>query len=428
VEFHPDTSRLPVLFRAVPAFLSLVLVAVAGACTRAGGEGERIVPPPPESLSERCESALHATTAATIRPLAFPLIARWRIGDERQHPLGRVVGARSLDEGHIAVLDGLNSRVTIYDTLGSVVASFGRQGNGPGEFEELGFGHGSRAVYNQLAVTPAGWIAVNELNLLHIFRSDGTFVERMTTGGAHAGPHGVRHLAPVSDSSFLFARTGAMEVGSDSTSRAALSLYEVVVRGTTLDTVYVGRLDNTLVRFRPPDPFPARDPYAGMYRRTWDALPDGILVAASLRQHGICFFDAERAVTGAYRVAAPVLPVDGAEKRRVIAALRSRHGDAPPLRGGGWDDFYSEWPSTLPYYTDLVMASDSVVWVERPVTATEWKADLYHVRRGYLGSTQVPSARLPVAFHGRCALFEVEYDRSDEGDLFYGLKTWCPGS
>jgi hypothetical protein len=402
---------------------AIAFIATTTACA-SDRERELSAPFPFDALSDRCEAALPDASASRPQLVNFPLAVVSRIGNEEQHSLGSIVGVRSLDSRRVAVLDGINSNVSVFDTSGRFASSFGRQGYGPGEFEELGSGHGSRKVYNQIAVAQVGWIAIKDLNLLHVFSQEGRFVGRIETQGARDGPHGVRHIAAVSDSSFLFARTGAMDYeAADSTSRVSLRIYELFVRATTLDTVYRGRIDNTLVRFRRPDPRPPRDPYASMYRRTWDAQSDGLLATVSLRQHGVCFFDGQRELVGAYRLRAPILRVDRGEKRRLLASLKESLGAAPPMGPATWDDLFTEWPRTLPFYTDVVLSPGGTAWVERPISASEKVVDLFHARRGYLGTMQVPEPRLPIAFHGKCALFEA---METHAEAFYGIRMSCP--
>lgn len=66
-----------------------------------------------------------ASLVSTIRP------------DEAlgQTPFGRITDIELGPDGHLYVLDGLNRTIRVFDTAGTEVRSFGKQGQGPGELE-----------------------------------------------------------------------------------------------------------------------------------------------------------------------------------------------------------------------------------------------------------------------------------------------------
>ncbi len=206
-----------------------------------------------------------------------------RYRSERRDPLGSVVGVRwDAATGRLLVLDAQSGVVTTFDRSGGVASSFGRVGHGPGEFEELAGQHGSRAGYNQLALAPAGYIAVNDLGLLHVFDRQGRFVDRIGTGGARAGPFGMRQVTAWSDSTFLYAETGAGLFGSgDQEVRASARLVEVKLDARRLDTTTVALIHNTLRRLPTGVGLPPPDPYGAAYARTWDAAANGVLAMVS---------------------------------------------------------------------------------------------------------------------------------------------------
>lgn len=413
---------------------ALLPLAVALGATGCSGDREtpgpqRVSAAPASDLSVRCDRALRGSTPAKVRALPAAYRPDMRVGADDAHPLGQVVGAAWDPEARrLYVLDGASSRVAVFDSEGRWVADFGGAGGGPGEFEQVGTGHGSRAVFNQLALLSGGRLAVADYRLLHLFSTDGRFVDRVDTQASRDGPHAVRHLAPVSDSAFLFAESGAMRLEtSERAVRTELRLLRVQPRGEALDTVVFGTMRNVLDRLPEFELAPPRDPYTSWYRRTWDASPQGLLAVVSLYEHGLCFFDPAGNIRGSHRVEAPVVEVDGDEKERVMADLR-KLGKGPPLGGGSWNDFYKSWPEALPRYTDVALAPDSVAWVSRPTGGERSAVDLYHVRRGYLGTMDPLGATLPITFGDGCAFVVTEQVGEGGGpeNDFYGLRRWCP--
>jgi hypothetical protein len=422
----PVTARFPTRRQRVALPVAWSLCALLQGCS-GDGAGDR-GPLARGDLSEPCERALETTDAAPVRQLAWTYSPDLAIGDEI-HPLGRVVGAAwHPGQRRLYVLDALNQRVATYDARGAFLGSFGRKGDGPGEFDELGNAHGSRPVYNQLALLGESHLVVNDFRVMHVFDSGGRFIGRLGTGGAQAGPHAIRHLASFSDSTVLFAETGAMRLEtSDRDVRAGLRLMETFLRRQAVDTARWGRMRNTLYRFGSFKEMPPRDPYGGYFRRTWDAVGSGVLAITSQSRHGVCFFDREGQLKRAFRVDAPVIRVDQAERSRIQNDLRKSLGPTIPMIGGSWENFYEEWPEIVPPYVDIALAPDSIAWVERPVPGGAQMVDLYHVERGYLGSREPLGQRLPITFSPGCAFIVDEQipARVRGNDYFYGLRRWC---
>ncbi|HEV7589414.1 MAG TPA: hypothetical protein VGO40_14965, partial [Longimicrobium sp.] len=411
--------------RHLPWRVGILLVCAAAACGGARGEDAALLG---GTLAARCETAVERAAPAPPRPSPWRYAPDLPIGDEDAHPLGKVMGAAwDPHRETLYVLDGNNSRVSMYDAHGRWVGAFGRRGLGPGEFEELGPGHGVRPVYNQLAVV-GGSVAVMEFDLLHLFDAQGRFLVRLRTGEAQAGPHGVRQLAAISDSAVLFPQTGAMRLDTDDREvRTGLRLVRASLRGTALDTAEFGRLRNNLYRMPPFRGIPQGDPFLDLYNRTWDAIPSGLVAVASQLQHGVCFVDRGGRVVTAWRVDEPPIAVDARERARVVEARTRAAGPVMPMTGQRWEDLYKAWPATVPPYADLALAPDSVAWAERRRRDGSRVVDLFHARTGYLGSLEAPGGRLPLTFSPGCA-FVVEEQTPEqvaERNYFYGLRRWC---
>jgi hypothetical protein len=400
----------------------------------AGGYGcTRTAAPAPAvqdtgDLSARCEDALAGKDPVPAKPLPWAFQPDLAIGDEND-PLGRVVGAAwHPRQQRLYVLDGMNHRVAVYDAGGEHLYAFGRQGKGPGEFDELGGVHGSRTVYNQLGLLGDGHVVVQDFDLLHVFELAGRFVGRTGTNGARAGPLAIRHVAAVSDSTVLFAETGAMRLDTDDREiRTGVRLLKVFLRNGSIDTFEVATMRNSLARLPPFERIPPRDPYGSAIRRTWDGIASGLLAVAPQSTHGVCFFDRAGERVRAYRLDVPPIAVDRAERNRIQQELRDRFGPTVPMTGGRWDDFYSNWPKIIPPYFDIALSPDSVAWVERARPDRSRVVDLYHAESGYLGSLEPLGARLPLTFSPGCAFMVDEQIPSEVrgSNFFYGLRRWC---
>lgn len=90
------------------------------------------------------------------------------------HPereFAHIADVAELPDGRFAVLDRRERRVWIYDVTGSLVRSFGREGDGPGEFR------------NPLALTYADSVIVvwqgGSINAFTMFKEDGTLISTM---------------------------------------------------------------------------------------------------------------------------------------------------------------------------------------------------------------------------------------------------------
>lgn len=89
---------------------------------------------PCETSSPRTQSAVRTANPLTWKLTAQPLLEIGSV-DDSLYALDRVVGARFLPTGDIAVADGGLARVMIFDSGGRHLLTTGRKGRGPGEFD-----------------------------------------------------------------------------------------------------------------------------------------------------------------------------------------------------------------------------------------------------------------------------------------------------
>lgn len=368
-----------------------------------------------------CETELASLPSVPLRPYPGVFEVSTRFGLQENHPIGIVAGAAwDSYRQRLYVLDGGQHHVKVYHTNGELVRIIGRQGQGPGEFEEvLSPSHGVIPRVNQIALLGSQHLAVNDLGLLHVLDTAGTFKVRVETGGHAAGLYADRHLGGWSRERVLYGRSGAASFAStDRDVRTGIELIALAATAGGLDTARFLRINNPWRRTPIVGRMARRNPYEFWHRRTWDAIATGIMATYAYDGHAICFTD-QHGQSHGFRVEAPVLEVDATERRRVI----SRHSGTGPPTGGSWEEHYF-WPRNLPFYTDILLTHDSVAWVERPVSWDRRVIDLFHFDIGYLGTMEPLSERLPLTSEPNC-VFAVQEDTIATRTPFYGLARWC---
>ena len=381
-------------------------------------------------LAARCEEAVADMRPQVPHRVDLELEPGVAFGNDESHALGRVLGV-AWDGVRLHVLDGTRG-VAVYDTLGHRLSGYAGIGEGPGEMWDQSGLHGSRSGYNQVASLDDGYVMVYGRDRLHLFESSGTYVDRVSTGAELDGLFAVRHVAPIDGSRAAVARTGSTaSFRADSLLRTERQLIEVAA--ATEQGFAIRPLAYVYDRHSGDRPmgrrYPARGPYDSWTRRLWDAH-EGILTVLPLAAAGVCFFRVDDLVlASAVRLGVRPIPVDRRERRRVINELRER-GQRVPMTGESWEDFFGFWPPYIPINLDIVMATGTVTWVERSVSANGRVVDLYHPERGYLGTTELPFDGLPLGFDDRCAYVVTTEPqmRIAAGEPFYGLQRWCPVS
>lgn len=380
-------------------------------------------------VAVRCEEAVADARPQVPHRADLELEPGVAFGNDESHALGRVLGV-AWDGVRLHVLDGTRG-VAVYDTLGHRLSGYAGIGEGPGEMWDQSGSHGSRGGYNQIAGLDDGYVIVYGRDRLHLFDSDGAFIDRVLRGAELDGLFAVRHVAPIDGSRAAVARTGAMaSFRADSLLRAERQLIEVAA--ATHQGLAIRPLAYAYDRHsgdRPLGRYPARGPYDSWTRRLWDAN-EGILTVVPLTAAGVCFFRVDDlALASAVRLGVRPIPVDGRERRRVIDELRER-SQRVPMTGESWEDYFGFWPPYLPINLDIVTATGGVTWVERAASPDQRVVDLYHPERGYLGTTELPFDGLPLGFDDRCAYvvtMEPQGRIAADGP-FYGLQRWCPAN
>ncbi len=322
----------------------------------------------------------------TVPTLTWTIEEELRIGtidEPGPASFGQLKGMAVTADGRIAVLDVLAKELRVFGPDGVHLATYGRKGSGPGEFEEP-YG---------LMMGPDGRLYVPDHRnaRLSVFDVDAGFVES----------HAYRVF------SWGFVWDGAM--GADGRIFESSITYDearrpvVRVYDTTMTQI------DSLPLPEPPGPVPADPP--GVFR--WEApggrargfiqvpyYPTGSRVidpagAFWSTEPGNAVYRIKRWVPGGdttmvIETRRPPVPVTGAERDSVIEGIRKT------LRQWGvGDQDWSKIPSVKPAVTWMFLAEDGRLWVETPSRNAGVRTfDVYGADGRYAGT-----AAASLAFH-----------------------------
>lgn len=269
----------------------------------------------------------HTTSVAlcslTLPLCAYPLIAQndqgtmltvaevWSSYGPAEAPFGTVDGMVETEEGEVWVSDGMGARIVVLSATGEFVRSFGRRGEGPGEFSGPG----------RLATTGNNAVAVFDVGRGSIERFDarGQFLERtlldhppfnikgflaldggsyMISGGVYAKGYAVHRFDSTGTWRDGFGQPPRPDVANDETAESALYVaggpITLLTNGDLLFSRaaphrLVIRTENGQV-----EPF-AEDP--ALLRPVVDSFAVTVVVDGRPRTRMRWFFDQSRSVT-----------------------------------------------------------------------------------------------------------------------------------
>jgi hypothetical protein len=141
-------------------------------------------------------TAILVMPAASQAPAHWRLVEEWRVGGDADgpHSFDANLGFGRLPTGGFVHYDYKASRLFFLDSLGKVVRTSGRKGQGPGEF----------GVVNGLAVAPNGNVIVSDLAKgFTIFSGTGTFIRSVRPRVGRAGTGGLWDAVAFRDGSVL---------------------------------------------------------------------------------------------------------------------------------------------------------------------------------------------------------------------------------
>lgn len=396
--------------RATPA----VRLAIAFAGTALSGCTDA-----PSSTASVADSA--GVRIVTHAPGAVASAPEWTLSDravtvigggaDPEQPLYRVTAVQPLPGGRVVVGTNTPARALVFDADGSLAATLGRQGDGPGEFHQVGsvvrIGEDSLGVWDR------------NRRRLSVFTVDGGHARELDLGGvAPLSPEAApstrvtaahTHLLPLPDRSLVLFATGVW--GFDETEpsivRMELPSHRIDADGSTRAT-YPAQPGMELYTLGPiPYPFGA-----GTYAATSaDALVVGTADSPEVRFYAadgalaqiVRWEDADRTVAGSPLLAEFHGWLDEQIAKREPAAqtfFRERF-EAMPL------------PERFPAYGGIVSdASSSEIWVgeypgqlglmgmsreTRPMPAREWL--VFGTAGDLVATVETPERFEPYAVH-----------------------------
>jgi hypothetical protein len=309
--------------------------------------------------------------------------ARIGEGQRAEFSFGTITGLAIDGAGHLYVSDAQDNRVVVFDATGRHLATIGRKGQGPGEFQHP----------SSLGIAKDGSLWVREVNRVQRFvpeRAGGpatkyagvvgalTMVDWMSTRTGVLDRDGLFHV-PVAfgkrDKGFVEHVQLMLRV--DSAGRVVDSLkvpwYENAppLTASYMVSANSGRMLAGLNHV----------PFAPVPR--WASSPSGGIISGDGLAYELRETDATgRAVRTFKRTYAPV-PIDAAERRDSLRALEARIDSIPvphaQVLGMPEDVSQRKLPTHYPAFREIAVSSEGDVWVRRWTTAADRGTSRYDV-------------------------------------------------
>lgn len=309
------------------------------------------------------EDGIEDTSARTHWDVA------WEV-TEGTHPtgdsLGVISGVTVDSRGNVYASDRAETKVWVFDESGNSVGSFGRKGEGPGEFQSP----------TGIAIGPDGMLYVRDPNRTTKFSTDNSTqllsrYDRSFVNPIYSDWMSTRRTRFDSESHLYFPAFNRMESGERTGWYRILGL-----DGTYLDSLEVPAFANT-----PPNAAFVRQGEGGGYLvrgvshppfapvPAWDITPRGTLIMGDAITYTIRETDRNgeliREISRSY---SPVrIPAE--ERRDSLAAVQARLDSISiPLNqvvGIHPDVESGRAPETYPAYMDIFAGDDGKIWVRR---------------------------------------------------------------
>jgi hypothetical protein len=338
-----------------------------------------------------------ATGCADAESAHAPAVGRWAIQarpvveigtGEGEDALHQVTSAARLPDGRIAVANAGTQQVKLFGAGGEHLASLGRRGDGPGEFQ-VPMWVGSRA--DSLLV----WDAA--LERLTVFDREGRLAR--TTQFPAVGGSFPNVLGTFADGTLLLASGTEQDVAArqDGAWRGQTRLVRASPEGRIIDTLAT---------------VPSQERYSYRSRDgaglTVEDLPFGRRTVMAVADGGVVFGTGE-----AYRLR--MMDTSGAERELLRAAWTPRRVSPADVReywarmvtlGGRTDAAEAEaqreripYPATLPPYEGLVVDARGALWIKDAQPPAGWDDPdtwrIYSARGTPLASIELPARTRP---------------------------------
>lgn len=338
-----------------------------------------------------CEAALDTATPAPIRTISAPEQRRQLLPDLA----GSIIGVAYDSVSHrLLVIDhGASSVLELeLDAKGKTLRTFGRDGDGPGEFR---FDQPGGYRGNRLVLLGDSAFAVLDARAVKLFTRSGQFIGSSVVDSTIGGSYEDASLAYAGAAGLITTRTGRWRYdASDPARQSRLDLVAVEFDGEHSTQRLLGSLQNSTAA--PGQQGEGPVPYRHAYHRSWGFGAEQI-VAISFRRFGVCRFDLSGHLLRADALDAKRLEIDDAERQQVLDEEQGGgHAVMPFIHVTGEEYYRGHWPDAGPLYTDLVVSTDGSAWARRRMPHGDAVVDVYSPTAGYAGSFPAHDRQIPV--------------------------------
>jgi len=323
--------------------------------------------------------------ALAARPLwtvaAEPAVEIGLLEGDEAYQLSRVQSAVRLSDGRIVIANGGTQNLRFFDATGAHVRSVGREGEGPGEFRQLG----------PVTVLPGDSLAAYDWNLRRVsyFGPDGAFVRSVNLEFPTGFPTPVGRF---SDGAWLCVRGFTFSPGGDGSQ---------IVRDTVPLLVFepTGALRDSIVRMPAPEFFvrtSGRSAFARSlpFGRTTEAAISGDrFFAGHSERYEIARYSAAGRPDLILRLDRPPTPIAPAELQR-YKAEELEDADATFRHEAARNLEEMPYPATYPAFADVLVDRAGQLWVlDYPRPGNDERRWVVYTPDGHaLGTVTTPPA------------------------------------
>jgi hypothetical protein len=334
---------------------------------------------------------------------AWRLVQDQRIGELEGPPeytFNQIAAVAVAPGDTVFVLDAGDKIIKAYDPDGHFVRQFGREGEGPGEFNDP----------RDLIATPDGLLAYDwRQHRLTLFANDGKVIRTMPV---HPSIMFGSHLRVLDDSTIALGVSTGYSIPRRPETEGKFWLLRLDFSGKILDTLIRAQggdatphWDNQSL-FVLPAPFP-RGPQ-------FDAAPNGRVAFGRGETYAIDVYraDPDWRLASSIRRTAP--PLRATEDDRAAYRSQFTNPRMPAQLRSVYADLVGQvtYPETWPAYEALLFDAANRLWVEEPAHSADslvpWS--VFAPDESYLGTVMIPKRLRQVRVIGDDAIWGVEQD------------------
>jgi hypothetical protein len=364
--------------------------------------------PPPAEPVVRDSAGIRIVENADI---GWDAAAAWVVADTPSLDLGsidadpeyqfyRVVGAATLSDGRIVVASGGTQEVRWYDPAGTLVATAGGEGQGPGEFTGL----------VALGVLPGDSVLAYDMRLQRFTVFDADAADVRSVPLEQLDRPGMRFpvlLGVLDDGALVMVGRDLQTEGmAEGPVRAPMPVYVYGPDGTSRDSIgtFHGWEASVTIRRNSQQVAMAIGDRPFGHSTTVTSVGDGIVVGTP-HSYELAIFRPDGALRSIVRLDRPAQLLTAADIEAYEAFLASQAEDNELAREQRREAAELEYPETKPAYASAIRGDRlGNIWVPGFAVSEEQRPPLWAVfdREGrYLGELELP---------GRLRVFEIGSD------------------